>query len=300
MCIRDRLSIGYGFVQAAMLGDLAGGNFTATVIAILLAAVALRMVMTSFVVGSGGSAGLFGTSVVVGAFLGTALGGVFHELVPGLVPLSVVAVFSVVGMMSFFGGISKAPLGVLIMVVEMAGTYTVLPAAMVSIFVAYVVTGRSRIYSEQVPTRLQSPAHREEYRNYFLTETSIGEVAAEDSEAVPPSLRVREALDLATGHGRAILSVEDGGHWIGAAYLSDLLEVPPDRREEMRVIELVRPVELTVSSDLTVREALARMDETGTQVAAVISAEPPIRVLGVVTRRVLRSPSLDAAARALD
>ncbi|MGA7923614.1 MAG: chloride channel protein, partial [Thermoplasmata archaeon] len=107
------LSVGYGFVQVAMLGLLANGNFTVTVIVILLAAVFLRMLMTSLVVGSGGSAGLFGTSVVVGAFIGTALGGIFHTLSPSLVPLSVVAVFSIVGMMSFFGGISKAPLGVL-------------------------------------------------------------------------------------------------------------------------------------------------------------------------------------------
>ncbi len=282
------LSIGYGFVQAAMLGDLAGGSFTLTVLAVLLAAVALRMVMTSFVVGSGGSAGLFGTSVVVGALLGTAVGGVFHNLFPGLVPLSVVAVFSIIGMMSFFGGISKAPLGVLIMVAEMAGTYTVLPAAMLAIFVAYVVTGRTHIYSEQVPTRLQSPAHREEYRNYFESETSIGDIAVQDSEAILPSMRVREALDLAVMHGRAILSVEEGGIWAGAVRLSDLLAVPPEEREEKRVIEMARPVDLVVSGDLTVRETIERMDELGTNEAAVESAREPIRILGLVTRRAIR------------
>jgi CIC family chloride channel protein len=104
------LSVGYGFVQAVMLGQLGTGSFTVVVITVLVAAVVVRMLMTSFVVGSGGSAGLFGTSVVVGAFLGTVVGGVSHNLLPGLVPLAVVPVFSIVGMMSFFGGISKAPL----------------------------------------------------------------------------------------------------------------------------------------------------------------------------------------------
>jgi chloride channel protein, CIC family len=284
------LSIGYGFVQAVMLGQLSTGNFTVMILGLLLAAVFLRMVMTSFVVGSGGSAGLFGTSVVVGAFLGTAVGGLSHDLVPALVPLTVVPVFSIVGMMSFFGGISKAPLAVLIMVVEMAGTYTILPAAMLSIFVAYVATGRTHIYSEQLPSRIQSPAHQEEYRSYFLAGTPIGEIAAHESESVPPSMRVREAIDLAVVNGRAVLSVEEGGTWLGAVRLSDLLAVPDDQISHTCMADLVRPVELLLPADLSADESLRRMDQAGTSVAAVVSVEGPSRVLGLVTRRGIRAP----------
>ena len=292
------LSVGYGFVQAAMLGQLASGSFTVTIVSLLLAAAAVRLVMTSFVVGSGGSAGLFGTSVVVGAFLGTALGGTFHVLFPSLVPLTVVAVFSIIGMMSFFGGISKAPLGVLIMVVEMAGSYSILPAAMLAIFVAYVVTGRTHIYSEQLPSRIQSPAHREEYRNYFLSELPVGEVARHNSEPVLPSMTVREAVDLAVLHGRSVLSVEQGGTWLGGVRLKDLLEVPPERREEVRIAELARPVELLLPSDLSAYDALRRMEQANSHVAAVMSVDAPVRVLGLVTRRGLQEPPLDAAGPA--
>jgi len=288
------LSIGYGFVQAVMFNRLSGGNFTATVILILLLAVFLRMVMTSFVVGSGGSAGLFGTSVVVGAFLGTAVGGVSHDLLPGLVPLSVVPVFSIVGMMSFFGGISKAPLGVLIMVIEMAGTYTILPAAMLSIFVAYVATGRSHIYTEQLPSRIQSPAHLQEYRTYFLSEIPVGEITKQDSEAVPPSLSVRQALDLALAHGHSYLSVEDDGEWFGGVRLSELASVPLERRDELRVLDFARPVELVLPVDVSAAEALRRMDERRVDVAAVITVTGPVHVVGLVTRRGLRNPTLEA------
>ncbi len=291
------LSVGYGFVQVAMLGQLAQGTFTIQVVVILLAAVFLRIGMTSFVVGSGGSAGLFGTSVVVGALLGTAVGGAFHTLFPMLVPLPVVAVFSIVGMMSFFGGISKAPLGVLIMVVEMAGGYTVLPAAMLSIFVAYVVTGRSHIYSEQLPSRIQSPAHLQEYRNYFLSETPISEIAGQESEPVPPQMPVREAMDIAVTHGRAALSVEGGGSWFGAVRLSDMLAVALDQRESTLVADLVRPVDLVLSGDLSADEALRLMDQHATNVAAVLTTESPIRVMGLVTRRGIRSPDLGPARR---
>jgi chloride channel protein, CIC family len=284
------LSIGYGFVQAVLLGQLASGNFTVIVVTILVAAVFLRMVMTSFVVGSGGSAGLFGSSVVVGAFLGTIVGGLSHNLLPGIVPLTVIPVFSIVGMMSFFGGISKAPLGVLIMVVEMAGTYTILPAAMLSIFVAYVVTGRSHMYTEQLPSRIQSPAHQEEYRRYFLSATPIEEVAAHESEAVPPSMRVDEALELAVMNGRSVLSVQEGETWAGAVRLKDLLDVPADRRADTPMSDLVRPVELLLPADLSADESLRRMDERGTTLAAVISVEGSTRVIGLVTRKGIRAP----------
>lgn len=284
------LTIGYGFVQAAMLGELSSGNFTLIVVTLLVAAVFLRMGMTSLVVGSGGSAGLFGTSVVIGAFLGTAIGGAFHTLVPGLVPLPVVAVFSIVGMMSFFGGISKAPLGVLIMVVEMAGSYSVLPAAMLSIFVAYVVTGHYHIYSEQLPTRLQSPAHREEYQRYFLTSTPIGEIAAHESEAVPPSMTIGEAIDRAVTHGRSVLSVEEPGAWLGAVRLADLLAAPTDQRAQLRTADLARPVDLLLPSDLPADESLRRMDAAGAGMAAVVAVEGENRILGIVTRRGIRAP----------
>ncbi|MGA9838930.1 MAG: chloride channel protein [Thermoplasmata archaeon] len=292
------LAIGYGFVQAVMLGQLTTGGFTVTVLAVLLSAVFLRLAMTSLVVGSGGSAGLFGTSVVVGAFLGTAVGGVSHDVLPGLVPLAVIPVFSIIGMMSFFGGISKAPLGVLIMVVEMAGTYTILPAAMLSIFVAYVATGRSHIYSEQLPSRIQSPAHLQEYRTYFLSEIPVGEIARQDSESVLPSMTVRQAMDIAVPHGHGNLSVEEDGEWFGGVRLVDLIGVPPDQRDELCMLDFVRPVDLVLPSDLSAFEALRRMDELETDVAAVMTTTGPVHVIGLVTRRGIRNPTLDAATSA--
>jgi chloride channel protein, CIC family len=282
------LSVGYGFVQVVMLGMLAHGTFTVEIIGVLLAVVFLRMGMTSLVVGSGGSAGLFGTSVVIGAFLGTVIGGIFHVLFPSLVTLPVVAVFSIVGMMSFFGGISKAPLAVLVMVVEMAGSYTVLPAAMISIFVAYVVTGKAHLYEEQLPTRLQSPAHFEEYRDYFRAETPVSEIAELESEVIPPQMRVSDAAALAINRGHAVLSVEGGGEWLGAVRLSDLLAVPPEQRAATPVSDLVLPIPLVLSADQPAAEALQIMNAQQAEVAAVLSTEGPLRIQGLVTRRGLR------------
>ena len=164
------INVGYGFVQAAMLGQIGLSTLVPIALVALTAAILLRMATTCLTVGSGGAAGLFGTSVVVGALLGVEVGAVFHSLLPGVVSVAAISAFAIVGMMTFFGGVSKAPLAVLVMVVEMTGSYSLLVPAMLAIFIAYIGTGPYHIYREQVPSRLDSPAHREEYVRYLKEE----------------------------------------------------------------------------------------------------------------------------------
>lgn len=161
------LNVGYGFVQAAVLAQAGLTTIVPLAVVALTAAIVLRMITTSMTVGSGGAAGLFGTSVVIGAFIGATLGAVFHSLLPTVVDVGGISAFAIVGMMTFFGGISKAPLAVLVMAVEMTGSYDILAPAMIAIFVAYVATGSNHLYRAQVHTRLDSPAHRDEYALLF-------------------------------------------------------------------------------------------------------------------------------------
>jgi CIC family chloride channel protein len=167
------LNVGYGFVQAAMLGQIGIRTLIPVVLAALIIAIGFRMFATAFTVGSGGAAGLFGSSVVIGALIGTTTGALFHTFLPAVVSVPEISAFAIVGMMAFFGGISKAPLAVLVMVAEMTGSYGLLVPAMVAIFIAYVATGPYHIYSEQVQSRLDSPAHREEYAEYLARSKTL-------------------------------------------------------------------------------------------------------------------------------
>ncbi len=161
------IDVGYGFVQAAMLGQIGLTTIVPLALVALGVAIVLRAATTTLTVGSGGAAGLFGTSVVVGALIGVEIGAVFHTILPGLVPIAALSAFAIVGMMTFFGGVSKAPLAVLVMVAEMTGSYSLLVPAMLSIFIAYIGTGPYHLYEAQVPSRLDSPAHRDEYARYL-------------------------------------------------------------------------------------------------------------------------------------
>ena len=82
-----------------------------------------RIVATGLSIGSGGSGGIFGPGMVIGAFVGAAVWRLFEPVVPvmGHDP----APYVIVGMMCCFGSISRAPLAVMLMVAEMTGSLSI-------------------------------------------------------------------------------------------------------------------------------------------------------------------------------
>ncbi len=278
------VNVGYGFVQAAMLGQIGAGSLTLILLIVLGLSVLVRMVTTSFTIGSGGSAGLFGTSVVVGALIGSTLGGLFHLWLPGLVSLPDVAAFAIVGMMSFFGGISKAPLAVLVMVVEMAGGYALLLPAMLAIFIAYAATGRYHIYTAQVTNRLASPAHREELRAWLLEGTPVRAIAR-PPVGTPPGATVQEAINLSSQSGVSLLLVGAPDAWVGMLRSIDLMKVPPELRGKVLVADLARPLPVKVTENANALETLRRLNAAQADVACLVSVSAPDRVVGLVDRQ---------------
>ena len=112
------LAFGYSAIQNAMTQD---ANVTA---GILLAIALGKILTTGLTIGSGGSGGVFGPSMVIGGCGGGALGVVLHHLWPWLVPHP--ASFVIVGMAGFFAAAAKTPFSTLIIVSEMTGGYHLL------------------------------------------------------------------------------------------------------------------------------------------------------------------------------
>ncbi len=113
--------------------------------------VALKMLTTSFSIGSGGSGGIFGPSLFIGAALGGAFAGVYMLLVPGSEIPAVV--FVLLGMVAFFAGAANAPISTVIIISEMTATFTlIVPFLWVSMF-GYIFSQRWNIYEKQVPIR---------------------------------------------------------------------------------------------------------------------------------------------------
>jgi chloride channel protein, CIC family len=143
---------GYGWIQQAIDGRLAG--------ALLLSLIFAKMIAFAFTVSSGGSGGVFAPSLFVGAMLGGLAAHLFHQPAAG---------FVVVGMAAVFGGAARVPLATILMVTEMTGGYQLLGAAALTVMLSYMVQKalseslRYRtLYEAQVAGRADSPAHHVE------------------------------------------------------------------------------------------------------------------------------------------
>lgn len=147
------LAFGYGYAQQAIYSQLT--------IPFLLALAFGKILTTSFTIGSGGSGGVFGPSIVIGGAMGGVVGMVFHRIMPGLVIDS--GAFVVVGMAGFFAAVSSAPISTIIFVSEMTNSYELLLPSLFVCSVSYIASKKWGIYIKQVKSRAVSPAHAGEF-----------------------------------------------------------------------------------------------------------------------------------------
>jgi CIC family chloride channel protein len=140
LAIPQILASGYGWVQ---LATTKAGLLAIPLWIVLILPIA-KIVATSLSIGTGGSGGIFGPGIVIGAFVGAAvwrLGEMFH--LPG-VPDSP-GIFVVVGMMACFGSVAHAPLAILIMVAEMTGSFSVVPGAIIAVGIASLLMHHTKV-----------------------------------------------------------------------------------------------------------------------------------------------------------
>jgi CIC family chloride channel protein len=155
IAIPEVLGTGYGWVQ-----DSLGHGLLAIPLWIVLILPLARIVATGLSIGSGGSGGIFGPGMVIGAFLGASVWRLFEPVFPSMGHSP--APYVIVGMMSCFGGISRAPLAVMLMVAEMTGSLSIITPAMVAVGISWLIVrqGDDTIYRSQLKSRADAPAQR--------------------------------------------------------------------------------------------------------------------------------------------
>ncbi|MBK8251290.1 MAG: chloride channel protein [Polyangiaceae bacterium] len=141
---------GYGAAQVAITGaDWLPGGWRG--VQVLAALCALKLVASSFTLGTGGSAGDFAPSLVLGGLLGGAFGRA-TQLLTGDATINPGA-FALVGMGTLFGGIAHVPLSSMVLVCELAGSYDLIVPLMLAEGIAFVALRRHHLYEAQPSSR---------------------------------------------------------------------------------------------------------------------------------------------------
>jgi CIC family chloride channel protein len=165
------LGTGYGWVQAGLDRTTLLGLPLWVVLALPLA----KILATSLSIGSGGSGGIFGPGMVIGALLGAGIWRLLEPIAPGL-PADP-SPFVIVAMMALFGSVAHAPLAVMLMVAEMTDSLAMLAPAMLAIGIATLIVGDRSIYTSQLRSRADSPAHRPRFALPLMAAIAAGDAA---------------------------------------------------------------------------------------------------------------------------
>ena len=147
------LAFGYGIAQEAIFNQVA--------IPTLIALAIGKIFTTSFSIGSGGSGGVFGPSIVIGGAMGGAVGKIFNLLIPSIVTSP--GSFVIVGMAGFFAAASNTPISTIIFISEMTNSYHLLLPSLMVCSICYLLCQRWTIFENQVKSRIDSPAHAGEF-----------------------------------------------------------------------------------------------------------------------------------------
>ncbi|WP_437230828.1 chloride channel protein [Planctomicrobium sp. SH661] len=217
---RDRsalgvLSTGYGTLQEALSDAKSVG------IPLLLTVAVAKIVATSLTISSGGSGGVFGPSIVIGGCVGSAVGLAFQKIWPGVIhhPES----FGLVGMAGFFAGCAHAPFSTIIMISEITGGYGLLLPTMWVSTLTFVLCQPWKLYSKQVPSRMDSPAHRGDFMVDVLEGMRVGDVYEKNRDLllVPEATTLDEIVHLLAGTSQHYFPVIDAQQKIIGIFSSD-------------------------------------------------------------------------------
>ena len=142
------LGTGYGWIQHAL-----GPSLSSMPLWIVLLLPFARILATGLSIGSGGSGGIFGPGMIIGAFVGAAVWRLFEPAFPwmGQDPTPYV----IVGMMCCFGSIARAPLAILLMVAEMTGSIGSIEPGIIAVGLAWLIVSRGQetMYRSQLISR---------------------------------------------------------------------------------------------------------------------------------------------------
>ena len=276
------LGSGYGLLQKLFGPEASVGPM------LLITVALVKILTTSLTISSGGSGGVFGPSMVIGGCLGGAIGMVFHEFWPGLVQHP--QAFAIVGMAGFFSGCARAPLSTVLMVSEMTGGYSLLLPTLWVSTLTFLLGRRWTLYIKQVPTRLDSPAHRGDFFVDVLEGIKVDNVFKR-----APSLKLIHegtTLDdivhaLAESIQRYFPVVDANGKLVGIFSEEDVRGYLYDDTiwQIANARDVMNGNVVTVTPDDDLNTALGKFTATNVDELPVVAADDRQHLIGIITRK---------------
>lgn len=248
----------------------------------LLVVALLKAVSSAITRRGGGSAGTFMPALVMGG----AVGAGFAILVEPLWGFSDIepGAFALVGMAAALAATVRAPLTAVILVFELTGDYGLVLPLMLSAALATFIGDRLHPESSYVMSLNRKGIRLPSGEDIDLLDTvEVGQVMSEIDSLAHPDMTLGELqgmLDRTHHHGVAVVENE---RLVGMVSLTDIHAAGgPSATRTVRDEMTTNPV--SVTSDMPVSAALARMASLGLGRLPVVAADRPREVVGMFRR----------------
>lgn len=289
------LAFGYGIAQDAIFNKVA----IPTLIALALG----KIFTTSFSIGSGGSGGVFGPSIVIGGAMGGVVGKIFHMLIPTIVthPGS----FVIVGMAGFFTAVSNTPISTIIFVSEMTNSYHLLLPSLLVCSLCYLLAKRWTIFENQVKSRVDSPAHAGEFMMDILQTMKVEDLTSliKDVRCVNEDMPFSEFKKIFQTTKQHYFPVMNGqGNFSGIFSSTDIREVIfTSHLEDLVVMKDIMISDIIITSPSEdLNTVLLKLTQKNIDALPVVNEKDHGAFLGLIYRRDIISHYNDHVKRIRD
>ncbi len=273
------LGLGYAWDQQLVGGNLSQalvGDHLVTGLGLLLFAFAatliVKIVATSFTIGSGGSGGVLTPSVFVGGTVGAIIALVLQTTGFRFSP----PILVVVGMGAVLAAATKTPIASAVMMTEMTGGFNVLIPLILGTVMAYAVAGEYTLYRAQI-TRQSLPVDLS-----VLSGLKVRDVMTKPVVVLAPDMITKDAYDLSILKGHYSYPVVDpDGNAIGIVYRRTLQRVQAEAPRKQVKTFMESHFE-RINDDAPAHEAFEVMN--GAQITRMVVVDEQGHAVGMLTR----------------
>jgi CIC family chloride channel protein len=271
------LGVGY-----STIGNILNGSITD--IALLIALMIAKTILTPTSIAGGFLGGVFAPSLFIGAALGGAFGQIATLIFPGMAINP--ATFAMVGMAAVLAGSVHAPLTAIILLFEMTNDYHIILPAMFAVVASLVISQRVVHDSIYTKSLTRKGIRLERGRDVEILETvTVGEVMESSPCILHDTDTLAEASDYfleSHHHGAPVLN--DHEELIGIFTLQDLDATQAVNWPNRTVGELCTRDILVAYPDETIGSALRRMGQRDVGRMPVVPRDNPQKLLGLLRR----------------
>ena len=246
----------------------------------------LKIVATTFSLGSGGSGGVLGPAVFIGGILGAFVGTVVNVFFPGQVGF--IGGYALIGMAAFLAPVIGGPITSVLILFEMAGNYAIILPLLVAVVNAMLVAhqfSRYSLYTHKLHEKgIDLVAGREES---ILKQVRVRDVMRREFHSVLPSAPFSNlASSFFNSKIDYLYLTGEEGDLTGVVSLTDLR---PYLKEEslwdlVRAQDVATPDPVAVMPSESLLDALNKFAYRNVAQLPVVSDPHTRKLIGVVRR----------------